>query len=489
MTNYKKILSLLVLLLTAATGAWATETPLVTINSTDYESFKSGSKTFDDMVTVTFSNSVTNNGNSSGWYSGGTASLLTVTGINGFTITSCKFYTSNGIAKTGYTVEGESPSVYLSEGAVYIDDSKSVSIGTYGVKKIEVYSAAASSASAVTVDWNKTTKTGTFTMPGGNVEVTPEYYPQAAFATGGAPVKIENVRATTDDAIVKAGTVKNIGESTTPQGTVMYYAVQSATAPTAPGYDTEGWSEKVPTAANFNQGPVYVWYYIAGANGKTDEYIFSDGDITAIDGAFVTLLDAPTYAVSLNKKGLSETEANAWKAKSTNSPEVQIGTSELNGVKKAETVTVTYTGQKKVIGVKAEKKAPTITWDNTNVFVEANQGKNVDKWNTSATFEGITISFNGKGTASHFYPYDAMGADLDVLDYGDSFTFTAPTGKKFAKIEINGSFSNLNDANWSTQANGIVWSNTPSNTVTIATTESYSTDSDYVTSIVFTLSE
>ena len=158
-------------------------------------------------------------------------------------------------------------------------------------------------------------------------------------------------------------------------------------------------------------------------------------------------------------------------------------------VKKETKVDIKYNGAKKVIGVKAAKKLPIITWNNTNVFVEANQGKNVDKWNTSATFEGITISFNGEGTASHFNPYDTMGADLDVLDYGDSFTFTAPTGKKFAKIEINGSFSNLNDANWSTQANGIVWSNTPSNTVTIARTESYPTDFDYITSIVFTLSE
>ena len=158
-------------------------------------------------------------------------------------------------------------------------------------------------------------------------------------------------------------------------------------------------------------------------------------------------------------------------------------------VSETNKVTATYNGAKKVIGMTVAKYVPIITWDNTNVFVEANQGKNVDLWNTSATFEGITISFNGGGSASHFYPYDTKGADLDVLDYGDSFTFTAPTGKKFAKIEINGSFSNLNDANWSTQANGIVWSNTPSNTVTIARTESYSTDSDYITSIVFTLSE
>jgi len=187
--------------------------------------------------------------------------------------------------------------------------------------------------------------------------------------------------------------------------------------------------------------------------------------------------------------------SGAWAQAQTYKVTLQEGTEDATNwtvpeeAAEGASVTVTYNGEKKVKSVKAVKKEPIITWDNTNVFVKANQGKNVDKWNTSATFEGITISFNGEGTASHFYPYDTKGADLDVLDYGDSFTFTAPTGKKFAKIEINGSISNLNDANWSTQANGIVWSNTPSNTVTIATTESYSTDFDYITSIVFTLSE
>ena len=136
-----RVLAVLALLLTAATGAWAEETPLVTIENKDYTSFTSGSKTFDDKVTVTFSKTVKNYGDNYGWYSSGTGSRLTVAGTNGYTITSCKFYTYNGPAKTGYTVEGESPSVYLYNGLVYTDDSKSVSIGSNGVTKIEVVTA------------------------------------------------------------------------------------------------------------------------------------------------------------------------------------------------------------------------------------------------------------------------------------------------------------------------------------------------------------
>ncbi len=154
----------LALLITAVGGAWAQETPLLTIESRDYESFYSGSKTFDDKVTVTFSNEVYNAGDEWGWYTiMDNPSLLTVAGINGYTITSCKFYTNAGTAADGYTVEGESPSVYLSSMQVYTDDSKSVSIGTYGVTKIEVYGAAASSEPAVEVTTNAASEGATFT--------------------------------------------------------------------------------------------------------------------------------------------------------------------------------------------------------------------------------------------------------------------------------------------------------------------------------------
>ena len=175
-----KILMTLALLLTAVTGAWA-QTPelLVTIESAgDNSSFKSGSKTFDDKVTVTFSNSVSNDGNAAGWYSTGDPSLLTVAGINGYTITSCKFYTQNGAATNGYTVEGESPSVYLSGWNVYTDDSQIGNIGTFGVTKIEVYGAAEITEWSLTPD--ETGKTWTLAkMPASNIELQVEYYAES----------------------------------------------------------------------------------------------------------------------------------------------------------------------------------------------------------------------------------------------------------------------------------------------------------------------
>ena len=144
-----RLLTLLALLLTAATGAWADETPLLTINASS--EFTSGSKTFDDKVTVTFSNPVYYDGEE-GWYADGTASLLTVAGINGYTITSCKFYTNGGTAQTGYPVEGESPSVYLSASTeVYNDANQSVYLGYQGITKIEVFGTAPAASSGYTV--------------------------------------------------------------------------------------------------------------------------------------------------------------------------------------------------------------------------------------------------------------------------------------------------------------------------------------------------
>ena len=55
MKQLKKTILTLVALLAVTTGAWADETPLLTIEIKDYKSFKSGSMTFDDKVTVTFS--------------------------------------------------------------------------------------------------------------------------------------------------------------------------------------------------------------------------------------------------------------------------------------------------------------------------------------------------------------------------------------------------------------------------------------------------
>jgi hypothetical protein len=134
----------------------------------------------------------------------------------------------------------------------------------------------------------------------------------------------------------------------------------------------------------------------------------------------------------------------------------------------------------------------TVTWDNTNVFTSNHRNDELSYFSTTPlTYEGITISGVISTYLTNFTPYERnFGQTTLYVREGDSFTFTAPTGKKFSRIEINGNLTNLSDANWSTQANGIVWSKTPSNTVTLACTGPWTqTDFDSVTSIVFTLED
>ena len=198
----------------------------------------------------------------------------------------------------------------------------------------------APAATGPEVAWNKAEKTGTFTMPGGNVTLEPEYYPQAALTA--APTAINDVPATTDGAIVKAGTVANIGSTETAQGTVMYYVSPTALDDAALlALAADKWTADVPTAEKLTKGEAYVYYYVRGNDSDNDEENFSDGDILSANALTVTIAAEPTYAVTFAEG----TDPNEWSA----SPNA--------GVKKGQTVTVTYTGSKKVLGVKAEKKA------------------------------------------------------------------------------------------------------------------------------------
>ena len=413
MIQIKKTILTLVALLAVTTGAWADETLLLTINSRDYTSFTDGSKTFDDKVTVTFSNEVSNYGDAAGWYGGGTASLLTVAGINGYTITSCKFYVEvEGIPMTGYTVEGKSPSVYLYGKNVFTDANQSVLIGTKGITKIEVYGTAPGVATATPVDgfvWNGATKTGTFTMPGGNVTLEPEYYPQAALTA--APTAINDVPATTDGAIVKAGTVANIGSSETAQGTVMYYVSQTALDDAALlALAADQWTADVPTAKSLAEGKAYVYYYVRGNDSDTDEENFSDGDILSANALTVTIAAEPTYAVTFAEG----TDPNEWTA----SPKVDV--------KKGQTVTVTYTGSKKVIGVKAEKKGEAVAVRPLAEAVAADLGKiagadgNIYDTKAAAEAAGTTavamIAYVGSDTGNDTYTH---GMALALSDEGE----------------------------------------------------------------------
>ena len=137
-----KLLLLLVLLLTAATGAWAQEgTLLTTILSDDNTDFKSGSKTFDNKATVTFSGNV-DNYVGWGWYSMEGEATLTVTAAEGYTITRVKFYTNSGSA---FDEEAPFEAILVLDLGNYKVFTKvnDTSIGESGVTQIDVYGYAA----------------------------------------------------------------------------------------------------------------------------------------------------------------------------------------------------------------------------------------------------------------------------------------------------------------------------------------------------------
>lgn len=268
------------------------------------------------------------------------------------------------------------------------------------------------------VAWDKTAKTGSFTMPGGNVTLEPEYYPQAALAA--APTAINDVPATTDGAIVEAGTVANIGETATAQGTVMYYVSPTALDDAALlDLAADQWKADVPTAAGLTEGQAYVYYYVRGNDSDNDDEIFSDGDILAANALTVTIAAEPTYAVTF----ADGTDPNEWTATPN------------TGVTKGDKVTVTYSGTKKVIGVKAEKKAKapagpiTVTWNAIDIVPKSPSDK-------SFTKDGITIT--------------ATTCDFQKPIFGGGGTFTTTLGN-FTKIEIS--------ADYAGQVSGTGWSN------------------------------
>ena len=347
MTHLKrKLMMTLALLLTAVGGAWADETLLLTIESTGYKSFTSGSKTFDEIATVTFGAELSNDGDNWGWFSNQESDNQTITvtaASDAYTITRVKFYSANGSA---FDEEAPFLAIVRHDGTSYIAKVNGTSIGRWGVNKIEVYGyegTSPASTSGPEVAWDKAEKTGTFKMPGGNVTLQPEYYPQAELTA--APTAINDVPATTDGAIVNAGTVANIGETANAQGTLMYYVSQTALDDAALlALTADQWTADVPTAANLTKGEAHVYYYVRGNDGDTDETTFSDGDIVAANALTVNIAAEPTYAVTFAEG----TDLNEWTA----DPNA--------GVKKGQPVTVTYTGSKKVIGVKAEKKAATV---------------------------------------------------------------------------------------------------------------------------------
>jgi len=359
---------------------------------------------------------------------------------------------------------------------------------------------------AITVEWNPATKTGNFTMPAYDVEIAPIYAPVAQWAkvdnVDQLPTAIEGVIADTDAPLIVEGTVAFAGQSTeVKQGTVMY-AVTPATETEAPALDAANkWSADVPTAKLVADGgiDVKVWYYIKGADTPegqeaTAENTFNDSEICATP-ITVTVL-SNKFDIEFKAANANTIEAGKATVKvGETAAEVKEG--KLTGVKMNSKVTITAKDGYKFRKAEAKKKsaaAPTttVTWNSSNVFNSAHEDVELAKWSqTPLSYEGITISFSGT-KASSFQAYDEddhIGSLICYGNYDDSFTFTAPSGKKFCKIEIinNGSIVFTNYGDWTRDAdNKIVWSGTAATAVTLG---SVYTDADNLNSIVFYLSE
>ena len=367
-----KILITLALLLTAVTGAWADETPLLTIESKDYTTFTSGSKTFDDKVTVTFSNEVNNHGDSWGWFRGNETTITVTAANNDVTITKVKFYCSEGSA---FDEEAPFEAIVKYEGGDNIAKVNGTSIGRYGITKIEVYGTA---APPIKVTPGSSANTWTFSMPGSDVVLTPLYAPAAKWATEGdavlAPTAIEGVIAGTTDAIVKAGTVVE------GQGTVMYFATtEQLTAEQAAAAD--GWLSTLPTAADIadDGATLYVWYYIKGTDTPdgqeaTAENTFNDSEICAQPLEVIVLSNK--FDITFNAANANTIEAG--KATVTvGGTDKTVTEGKLQGVKMGSEVKVKANTGYKFRKVEVKKGVPVKTFNCAGVELIYEDG---DTW-------------------------------------------------------------------------------------------------------------
>ena len=238
MIQIKKTILTLVALLAVTTGAWADETLLTTITATGKDSY---SETTPGVVTVTHDNDNIYGKYGWIWWHAGS---ITVEAKDGYTITRCVFRQASKIPVTVSSAPFKVNFIYDEEDENYYCEGNDPDDKMDGVSSIEVYGYAAPAPSGPTVAWDKAKKTGTFTMPGGNVTLEPEYYPQATVADGGVTAADADARATTDDPLVKVDATKLTGAKK-----LMYFVSNSGT--TAPAYDAEGWTDQLPTAEGF----------------------------------------------------------------------------------------------------------------------------------------------------------------------------------------------------------------------------------------------
>ena len=470
----------LALLLTAVTGAWAQEEVLLTtINASS--DFTSGSKTFDGVATVTITGNIACDEMSNMCWSavyGSSGGSVTVEPADGTTISSCKFYFDNNGTYTISTApfvlyptmfNGSSFQIYTGPNC-----TGEQLYGSEGIKKIEVYAAA---EAPITVDPGSSANTWTFSMPGSDVVLTPQYAPAAKWDVvenvEQLPTAIEGVIADTDAPLIVEGTVAFAGTSTeVKQGTVMY-AVTPATETEAPALDAANkWSADVPTAKLVADGgiDVLVWYYIKGADTPQDQTATAENTFNDSEPACLTV------TVLTNKFNIQFNAANANTIEAGKATVTVGGTAatvtdgKLEGVKMGREVKVKAKEGYKFRKVEVKKKAsaPSLSLTNPAVGqVIGSDGKNyaaasvpsgVDKVAMIAYVSGsngLALALTDEGAMSWSTAIEKCAAHTPA--------FTGGTWKLATKDEWNsmitaaGSYSALRDGFSSVGGTNMLW--------------------------------
>ena len=319
--NKFRYLLTLVALFAISTGAWADYTVTwegATLKSVNVASYGENNKTQTiGDITVT-----ANSGYFKDFGSGNNGVIASAYETNGLVFSAnAKFksvevtasssstfnHTSGSATSHTYTVNPTATSFALPYGDGWIDITKIV------------FTFEDAPEPPITVEWNASTKTGTFSMPGSDVVLTPQYAPAAKWDVvenvEQLPAALEGIIAGQDAAIVTPGQ--------SAQGTPMYAVTPTAEAAPA----LTAFSATVPTAKTYDDATtLYVWYYIQGQDTPdgqqaTEENTFNDSEISAtplkvdiLTNKFdLTLSPAPVKNMTVTVAGQAKTPTDEGK--------------------------------------------------------------------------------------------------------------------------------------------------------------------------------
>ena len=390
----------LALLLTAATGAWATDDLIIKEITVPSEwNDDNAYLTVDEMTGFKDFSSLTDDEARALLNSVPTGKVLI-------------FYGAGASSNSFKLVQNNGTKVYVGEMPFTHKD-------LFGEKDNYKYYYTASDAIKVTP--GSSANTWTFSMPGSDVVLTPIYAKAAAFATTGTepevktllPEAAEGVIAGTDASLIAEGTgiVAFAGESTeVTQGTLMYAIGTSATEAPA----LTAFSATVPTAKNVadDGADVYVWYYIQGADAPQGEAATLDNTFDDTEPACLTVqVLSNKFDIQFNAANANTIEAGKATVTVDDQP-ATVTDGKLQGVKMGSEVKLEANPGYKFRKVEVKKKAPAPSLSITNPVVGQVIGSDGKNYAYASLPEGVTA------VAKICYVSGSNGLALALTDEG-----------------------------------------------------------------------